>query len=95
MNSLSGVMVIGLTGQTGAGKSTVSKVFSQNGFAIINADIVSMCYTYIKPLIDYEVTSNVNLIETLLVFFHNKQNYSKTGEQSHRTAHLTEKRLLQ
>ena len=41
MNSLSGVMVIGLTGQTGAGKSTVSKVFSQNGFAIINADIVS------------------------------------------------------
>lgn len=41
MNSLSGVMVIGLTGQTGAGKSTVSKVFSHNGFAIINADIVS------------------------------------------------------
>ena len=29
MNSLSGVMVIGLTGQTGAGKSTVSKVFSR------------------------------------------------------------------
>lgn len=41
MNSLSGVMVIGLTGQTGAGKSTVSKVFAQNGFAIINADIVA------------------------------------------------------
>lgn len=41
MNSLSGVMVIGLTGQTGAGKSTVSKVFSENGFAVINADEVS------------------------------------------------------
>lgn len=41
MNSLSGVMVIGLTGQTGAGKSTVSKVFAKNGFAIINADLVA------------------------------------------------------
>ena len=56
-------------------------IFKLHGIDDINADIVSMCYTYIKPLIDYEVTSNVNLIETLLVFFHNKQNYSKTGEQ--------------
>lgn len=30
--------VVGLTGQTGAGKSTVSKVFAENGFHIINAD---------------------------------------------------------
>lgn len=41
MNSLSGVMVVGLTGQTGAGKSTVSKVFSSNGFAVIDADQVA------------------------------------------------------
>lgn len=41
MNSLNGVMVVGLTGQTGAGKSTVSKVFASNGFAVINADIVA------------------------------------------------------
>lgn len=34
-------MIIGLTGQTGAGKSTVSKVFEQNGFAVINADTVA------------------------------------------------------
>ena len=34
MNTLDGVMVIGLTGQTGAGKSTVSKVFVQNGFRL-------------------------------------------------------------
>ncbi len=33
MNSLEGVMVVGLTGQTGAGKSTVSQVFADNGFA--------------------------------------------------------------
>ncbi len=35
------VLVVGLTGQTGAGKSTVSKVFSDNGFSIINADLIS------------------------------------------------------
>ena len=41
MNSLNGVMVVGLTGQTGAGKSTVSKVFAANGFAVIDADQVA------------------------------------------------------
>ena len=41
MNSLEGVMVVGLTGQTGAGKSTVSQVFASNGFAVINADQVA------------------------------------------------------
>ena len=41
MNSLDGVMVIGLTGQTGAGKSTFSKVFVQNGFRLIDADAIS------------------------------------------------------
>ena len=41
MNTLSEVMVVGLTGQTGAGKSTVSKVFSANGFSVINADMVA------------------------------------------------------
>lgn len=41
MNTLSGITVVGLTGQTGAGKSTVSKIFAENGFAVINADIVA------------------------------------------------------
>ena len=41
MNSLNGVMVVGLTGQTGAGKSTVSRIFADNGFAVINADIIA------------------------------------------------------
>lgn len=41
MNSLDGVMVVGLTGQTGAGKSTVSKVFAENGFSVINADLIA------------------------------------------------------
>lgn len=34
-------MVVGLTGQTGAGKTTVCKVFSENGFSVINADHIS------------------------------------------------------
>lgn len=41
MNTLSDVVVVGLTGQTGAGKSTVSKVFADNGYAVINADSVA------------------------------------------------------
>ena len=38
MNSLNGVMVVGLTGQTGAGKSTVSCLFAESGFCVIDAD---------------------------------------------------------
>lgn len=41
MKNLTDTMVIGLTGQTGAGKSTVSRVFAENGYAIINADHIS------------------------------------------------------
>ncbi|MGN0614511.1 MAG: dephospho-CoA kinase [Porcipelethomonas sp.] len=41
MNSLEGVMVVGLTGQTGAGKTSVCRVFSERGFSIINADHIS------------------------------------------------------
>ncbi|MBQ8296178.1 MAG: dephospho-CoA kinase [Ruminococcus sp.] len=42
MNSLDGGhLVVGLTGQTGAGKSTVSKTFAENGFVVINADHIS------------------------------------------------------
>ncbi|MBD5143119.1 MAG: dephospho-CoA kinase [Ruminococcus sp.] len=52
------VAVIGLTGQTGAGKSTVSKIFSENGFALIDADKISRDVVEIgKPclieLVDY------------------------------------------
>ena len=31
-------IIVGLTGATGAGKSTVSKIFEERGFAVINAD---------------------------------------------------------
>lgn len=41
MNSLEGVMIVGLTGQTGAGKTHVSSIFAQKGFSIINADKVA------------------------------------------------------
>jgi dephospho-CoA kinase len=35
------IAIIGLTGQSGAGKTTVSKVFSEKGFASINADKIA------------------------------------------------------
>lgn len=41
MSKESGIAVIGLTGQSGAGKTTVCKVFEENGFAIINADKIA------------------------------------------------------
>ncbi len=41
MNSLDGVMVVGLTGQTGSGKTTACKLFKEKGFAVINADEVA------------------------------------------------------
>lgn len=41
MNSLNGVMVVGLTGQTGAGKSTVSRLFAESGFCVIDADQIA------------------------------------------------------
>lgn len=38
---MSGSMIIGLTGQTGAGKSTVSEIFGKSGFALIDADQIA------------------------------------------------------
>lgn len=35
------VMVVGLTGQSGSGKTTVCKIFMQGGYAIINADTIA------------------------------------------------------
>ena len=34
-------MIVGLTGSSGSGKSTVSKVFGRNGFAVLDLDKVS------------------------------------------------------
>lgn len=41
MNSLKNVTVVGLTGQSGAGKTTVCDVFNRNGFSVINADRIA------------------------------------------------------
>ena len=35
------ILVVGLTGQTGAGKSTVAEIFAERAFQVINADQVS------------------------------------------------------
>lgn len=41
MSESAGAAVIGLTGQSGAGKTTVCKVFGEKDFAIINADKIA------------------------------------------------------
>ncbi len=47
------VRLIGLTGQSGAGKSTAAKVFEQNGFTVINADeLVKKVYEQNKYCLD-------------------------------------------
>ena len=35
------MIIVGLTGQSGAGKTTVCDIFKKSGFAVINADIVA------------------------------------------------------
>ena len=39
MSQMKSKMIIGLTGMSGAGKSTVCKVFSENGFDVIDCDL--------------------------------------------------------
>lgn len=41
MSEAADIAVIGLTGQSGAGKTTVCRVFEESGFAIINADKIA------------------------------------------------------
>lgn len=41
MNTFENVTIVGLTGQSGAGKTTVSKIFNENGFCVIDADAIS------------------------------------------------------
>lgn len=41
MSNMNHIAVIGLTGQSGAGKTTVCKVFEESGFAVINADKIA------------------------------------------------------
>ncbi len=58
MKNLTEAMVVGLTGQTGAGKSTVSEVFAKNGYAVINADHISRIVVEkgtdcLKELVDF------------------------------------------
>ena len=41
MKEAGGTTVVGLTGQTGAGKSTLSRMFADHGYEVINADAVA------------------------------------------------------
>ncbi len=41
MSEIANIAVVGLTGQSGAGKTTVCQVFKDNGFEVINADLIA------------------------------------------------------
>ena len=49
--------VIGLTGQTGAGKSTVRELFKAKGTAVIDADAVS------HDIVDYDLSCLTDIVE--------------------------------
>ncbi len=51
-------MIVGLTGQSGAGKSMLSKRFAEHGFAVLNADEIS-----------HEVTAHGACLRTLCEVF--------------------------
>lgn len=40
-NNFSNTIIVGLTDPSGAGKTTVSKIFKENGFFVLNADLVA------------------------------------------------------
>lgn len=71
MNSRGSSMVVGLTGQTGAGKSTVSVVFKNAGFAVIDADRIarfvqrsgSPCYMELKDFFSDEIIASDGSID--------------------------------
>ncbi|MCL2754391.1 MAG: dephospho-CoA kinase [Oscillospiraceae bacterium] len=45
-------MIIGLTGMSGAGKSTVSKILGENGYTVIDCDTVARAVITRSPCID-------------------------------------------
>ena len=49
--------VIGLTGQTGAGKSTVRELFKAKGTAVIDADAVS------HDIVDNDISCLTDIVE--------------------------------
>lgn len=52
MNTFECINIIGLTGQSGAGKTTVSSLFADFGFAIIDADSVARKVATYQPFLD-------------------------------------------
>ena len=52
MNTFECINIIGLTGQSGAGKTTVSSMFSDFGFAVIDADSIARKVASYQPFLE-------------------------------------------
>lgn len=52
MNTFECINIIGLTGQSGAGKTTVSSMFSDFGFAVIDADSIARMVASYQPFLE-------------------------------------------
>lgn len=52
MNTLESINIIGLTGSSGAGKSTVSSMFSECGFEVIDADKIARNVASYEPFLN-------------------------------------------
>jgi dephospho-CoA kinase len=84
-------VIIGLTGRSGTGKTSVCKVFKSNGFGIINADLIArqvvkrdsiglklLTDEFGKQILNNDKTLNRKLLGSIV--FNNKEKLSKLNE---------------
>gem|GEM_PF-2470108 len=55
-------------------------IFKLYGIEGMNQEVYTMCFSMLKPLVDFYKTTENDLIGTMMIFFHDRFNYSKTGK---------------
>lgn len=87
-------IIVGLTGPTGSGKSTVSKFFEEKGFAVINADEIarkalmpdSSCIFQLKGIFGSDIINpdgTINRQALASKAFSSKENTQKLNDITH------------
>ena len=72
-------MIIGLTGGTGTGKTSISEIFSDKGFRVINYDLVSrQIYQKDSDIIEHIVINDIENINLVIKYGpYEKEEYIK------------------